>query len=106
MSDHVHIVHAPSSPFMNHLYDMPSSIIYTDEHAPGPCSVDITGLFSEYTATSVVEATPDFLEVPHDHEEDALEGREGGKVLEGTKARQFLIELYPLQLKSLIITLQ
>lgn len=87
---------------------MPFSIIYTDEHAPGPCSVDITGLFSEYTAISVVEATPDFLEVPREHEEeeDALDGRERGKVLEGTNERKFLIELYPLQLKSLIITLQ
>ena len=85
---------------------MPSSIIYTDEHAPGPCTVDITGLFDVYTTTSVVEATPDFLEIPRGHEETALKDREGDKVLEEMKARQFLIELYPLQLKSLIITLQ
>lgn len=85
---------------------LPSSIIYTDERAPGPCTVNITGLFSEYTTSSVVEATPDFLEIPQAHKEDALKDTEGSRVLEGTKARQFLIDLHPLQLKSLIITLQ
>ena len=45
---------------------------------------------------------PDFLEIPH---EDAIKERVGDKEPERSKARRFLIELYPLQLKTLIITL-
>ena len=41
------------------------NIIYVDENAPRPCILDITALFKEFATTSVVEATPDFLEIPH-----------------------------------------
>ena len=81
------------------------SIIYTDEHAPGPCTVDITVLFKEFTTTSVVEATPDFLEIPHAGG-TTLNCEEGSsKECEKGKMNKFLIELYPLQLKTLILTL-
>ena len=88
-------------------FHLPYSIIYTDEHAPGPCTVDITALFKEFTTTSVVEATPDFLEIPHVSTDDTkLNCQEGDKVCERQKKHNFLIELYPLQLKTFIITLQ
>ena len=96
------------------------SIIYTDETAPGPCVLDITGLFKDYTTTSVVEATPDFLEIPHEHANDkqqhggqqtddsGVECKEGARVrrCSGGNARKFIIELFPLQLKTFVITLQ
>ena len=94
------------------------SIIYTDENAPGPCTLDITALFKEFTTTSVVEAAPDFLEIPHQGRDGhgraaadsstsaTLNCREGSEEcnIKG-KIDKFLIELYPLQLKILILTL-
>ena len=80
------------------------SIIYTDEHAPGPCTVDITALFKEFTTTSLVEATPDFLEIPHAGG-TTLKCEEGSSKECEEKINNFLIELYPLQLKTLILTL-
>lgn len=44
--------------------------------------------------TSIVEATPDFLEIPHS---------DGPRMRRGSR---FVIELYPLQLKTFIVTLQ
>lgn len=76
------------------------------------------GLFKDYTTTSVVEATPDFLEIPHEpangeqqhgrqHTDNSeVECKEGVRRCSGGKARKFIIELSPLQLKTFIITLQ
>ena len=104
------------------------SIIYTDEHAPGPCTLDITALFKNLTMTSVVEATPDFLEIPRgnfyaDLRDDGNRQHSGyekntGKTKAYAKEREnvsgfervnvdkFLIELYPLQLKTLVLTVE
>ena len=101
----------------DHLFVNFHSIIYTDENAPGPCAFDVTALFKEFTTTSVVEATPDFLEIPHQghngHGHAAADSstsatlncREGSEEYNRGKMDKFLIELYPLQLKTLILTL-
>ena len=85
-------------------YSYIHSIIYTNEKAPGPCTLDITALFKEFTTSSVVEATPDFLEMPHTGSA-ALNCKEASEECEKGKRNKFLIELYPLQLKTLILTL-
>ena len=80
--------------------------------------MDIAGLFKDYTTTSVLEATPDFLEIPHhkpansktQHSEQHTDGsgverRDGVRRYSEAKTR-FLIELFPLQLKTFVVTLQ
>ena len=89
---------------MTHFYF--HSIIYVDENAPGPSTLDVTALFKEFTTTSVVEATPDFLEIPHTGSATSvLNHKESGEDREKGKIDKFLIELYPLQLKTFILTL-
>ena len=74
------------------------SIIYVDENAPA--------LFKEFTTTSVVEATPDFLEIPHAGSASVLNHKESGEEhAKGKIINKFLVELYPLQLKTFILTL-
>ena len=80
-------------------------------------TLDITALFKEFTTTSVVEAAPDFLEIPHQGHDGhgraaadsstsaTLNCREGSEECNRGKIDKFLIELYPLQLKTLILTL-
>ena len=82
------------------------SIIYVDENALGPCTLDITALFKEFTTTSVVEATPDFLEIPHAGSASVPNHKESSEECAKEKIiDKFLIELYPLQLKTFILTL-
>lgn len=71
----------------------------TDEVGPGPLTLDITGLFKNLKVTSVVEATPDFLEVPSSHVTSLANKNR-------TPRSEFSIELYPLQLKTLIVSFQ
>ena len=78
-------------------------ILYTDENAPESCTMDITALFKEYTVTSVAEATPDFLEIPHSQCQDEQKGGQGCGMENNGK---YLISLDPLKLKTLIITLE
>ena len=87
------------------------SIISTVKATPTTStSVDITGLFKHFRVTSVVEATPDFVETPPTDAENGVE-RMGeysndnwrDKLVKGSK---FMVELHPLQLKTLIISLQ
>ena len=74
------------------------SIIYVDESAPA--------LFKEFTTTSVVEATPDFLEIPHTGSASVPNHKESSEECAKEKIiDKFLIELYPLQLKTFILTL-
>ena len=71
----------------------------TAEATPTPVTVDVTGLFKHFSVTSVVEATPDFVETPPTSSYTS----NNDKRMKGSK---FVIELYPLQLKTLIISLQ
>lgn len=99
------------------------SIIYTDETAPAwsmHFGRYITALFKDYTTISVIEATPDFLEILHKRangkqqhhdggqhtDDDSGTSKEGIRKCYGVKTIQFLIELFPLQLKTFVITLQ
>ena len=60
----------------------------------------------------MVKAAPDFFEMPHDHDrghatstDATLNCREGSEECNRGEINKFLIELYPLQLKTLILTL-
>lgn len=76
--------------------------------------MDVTELFKDHTTTSVVEATPDFVELPHRHGNGGHHAgngvskcnEEGGYRCEEVKVGKFSVELYPMQLKTFIITLQ